>query len=132
MTTANAIETSVVPNVLSIPLEAVLTEGGFSYAYKKDGSHVVKQQIETGAMNDNEIVVKQGLKKDDRVLLSPPTDKNGITTATIPGLKPSTSATAGADTANSVSLPATTPVGKTATPTKAAAPATPVPAKPKG
>jgi RND family efflux transporter MFP subunit len=131
MTTANAIETSVVPNVLSIPLEAVLTEGGFSYVYKKDGSHVVKQQIETGAMNDNEIVVKQGLKKDDHVLLSPPTDKTGITTVTISGLKPSTASTAGADTANSVSLPATTPPSKTATPAKAAAPTTPAPAKPK-
>jgi RND family efflux transporter MFP subunit len=129
MTTANAIETSVVSNVLSIPLEAVLTESGFSYVYKKDGNHVVKQQIETGVMNDNEIVVKQGLKKDDRVLLSPPTDKTGIATATIPNLKPSTGATAGADTAKSVSLPAKTTVK---TDTKSVVPAAPAPAKPKG
>src|SRR5207302_9558893 len=46
MTTANAIETSLINDVLSIPLEAVISEGGFSYVYKRDGSHVVKQQIE--------------------------------------------------------------------------------------
>jgi multidrug resistance efflux pump len=46
MTTANAIEVAAVSNVLSVPLEAVVNEAGFSYVYKKDGSHVVKQMIE--------------------------------------------------------------------------------------
>src|SRR4051812_4049978 len=78
MTTANEIETASIPNVLSIPLEAVVTEGGYQYAYKKDGSRVVKQMIETGAMNDNEIIVKRGLSKDGLVLLTPPADKSGI------------------------------------------------------
>jgi hypothetical protein len=129
MTTANAIETSSIPNVLSIPLEALVNEGGYAYVYKKDGSHVVKQMIETGAMNDNEIIVRRGLNKDDRVLLSVPTDKTGIKTITIPGLKPITAPTAGSDTAKSVTLPATT---KPAPPK----PSTPKPstpsAKPKG
>ncbi len=35
MTTANAIEVASIPNVLSIPLEAVTSEGGYSYAFKK-------------------------------------------------------------------------------------------------
>ena len=48
MTTANAIEVASVPNVLSIPLEAVATEGGYSYVFKKSGRGVVKQMIETG------------------------------------------------------------------------------------
>ena len=60
MTTANAIEVASIPNVLSIPLESTITEGGFTYAYKKNGSRVVKQMIETGTTNDNEIIVKQG------------------------------------------------------------------------
>ncbi|HXT16010.1 MAG TPA: HlyD family efflux transporter periplasmic adaptor subunit [Gemmatimonadaceae bacterium] len=125
MTTSNAIEISSVPNVLSVPLDAVVSDGGFSYVYKKDGRNVVKQMIETGAMNDNEIVVKKGLTKDDRVLLTVPTDKTGIKTVAIPGLKPAVSASQG-DTAKSVTLPAkpTTP----ATPVPAATPA----AKPKG
>ena len=62
--------------------------------------------IETGAMNDNEIVVKRGLSKDGLVLLAPPADKAGIKTETIPGLKPITAPIAGGDTAKSVKMPA--------------------------
>jgi multidrug efflux pump subunit AcrA (membrane-fusion protein) len=123
MTTANAIETASIGNVLSIPLEAVVNEGGYSYAYKKDGGRVVKQMIETGTTNDNEIVVKQGLKKDDHVLLTPPSDKASIKMASIPGLKPITAPIAGGDTAKSVKMPAPppgAPVGKAPAPAPAA------------
>jgi multidrug resistance efflux pump len=41
MTTANAIEVASIPNVMSIPLEATVTEGGFTYVYKKSGAGVV-------------------------------------------------------------------------------------------
>jgi len=105
MTTSNAIETAAVPNVLSVPLEAVVNEAGYSFVYKKNGSHIVKQQIETGMTNDNEIVVKQGLTKDDHVLLTPPTDKTGISASNIPGLKPTTAPAVASDTAKGVALP---------------------------
>jgi multidrug efflux pump subunit AcrA (membrane-fusion protein) len=131
MTTANAIETAAIPNVLSIPLEAVVNEAGFSYAYKKNGGHIVKQMIETGVTNDNEIIVKKGLTKDDHVLLTQPTDKTGIKTETIPGLKPVTAPTTGSDTAKGVTLPGgkKPPSPYTSTPAPAAAPS---PVKPKG
>ena len=136
MTTSNAIETAGVPNVLSIPLEAVVSEAGYSFVYKKDGSRVVKQQIETGITNDNEIVVKRGLTKDDHVLLAPPADKTGIATSTIPGLKPTTAPTAGSDTAKGVSLPAAktlpAPDAKKTGQTKADAKKTDAAPKPKG
>src|SRR3954462_5584125 len=48
MTTSNAIETASIAKVLSVPLEAVTNEGGLSFVYKRDGSHLTKQQIETG------------------------------------------------------------------------------------
>jgi hypothetical protein len=105
MTTSNAIETASIPNVLSIPLEAVVSEGGSSWVYKKDGRNLVKQQIETGTLNDNEIVVRRGLTKDDHVLLTAPTDKSGIKTITIPGVKPVTAPATTGDTAKSVTLP---------------------------
>jgi hypothetical protein len=73
-------------------------------------------------MNDNEIIVRRGLTKDDHVLLSVPTDKTGIKTVAIPGLKPISAPTSG-DTAKSVALPA----AKTP-----AAPASPTGTKPKG
>ncbi len=105
MTTANAIEVASIPNVLSIPLEATTTEGGFTYVYKKSGSRVVKQMIETGTSNDNEIIVKKGLTKDDRVLLAPPADKKTVKTEIIPGLKPLTDSTRDSDAAKGVTLP---------------------------
>jgi RND family efflux transporter MFP subunit len=92
MTTANAIEVSSVANALSVPLEAVVNENtGYRYVFKKQGRGVVKQMIETGAMNDNEIVVRQGVTKDDRVLLIPPATTADVKVIAIPGLKPSVS-----------------------------------------
>ena len=106
MTTSNAIETASISNVLSVPLEAVTSEGGLSFVFKRDGSHVIKQQIEAGAMNDNDIVVQRGLAKGDRVLLVPPPDRASLKVALIPGLKPVPPATTGGDTARGVTLPA--------------------------
>jgi RND family efflux transporter MFP subunit len=125
MTTANAIEVASIPNVLSIPLEAMVNEGGYAYAYKKSGNGVVKQMIDVGTTNDNEIVVRKGLTRDDRVYLAPPADRADIRTETIPGLKPLTDS-AGTDAAKGVTLPVTrvpsstpsAPVGPIKTQTK--------------
>lgn len=74
MTTANAIETATVKNARWVPIEAVNADSGVSYVYRLDGRRVVRQEVETGAMNDNEVVIARGLDADDRVLLVPPTD----------------------------------------------------------
>jgi hypothetical protein len=88
MTTANQILTASYPNTLSVPLEAVFNEGGYQYVYKKEGARVVKQMIEAGTMNDNEIIVRKGLEKDDLVLLAPPADTSGLKSNRLTGLKP--------------------------------------------
>ncbi len=107
MTTSNAIEIASVPNVMFVPLEAVTTDSGYSYVYKKDGRGMVRQMIETGAINDNEIVVRKGLSKDDRVFLTPPSaaEKAKIKTVVIPGLKPFVPGAAQGDSAKGVTLP---------------------------
>jgi len=87
MTTSNAIETAVVANVLSVPIEAVTNEGGVAFVYKKSGRGVVKQEVQTGAMNDNEIVVARGLSKDDRVLLVAPANASTLALERLPELK---------------------------------------------
>jgi RND family efflux transporter MFP subunit len=129
MTTSNQIEVASIANALSVPLEAVTSDSGYSYVYKRSGRGVVRQMIETGAMNDNEIIVRRGLTADDRVLLSAPTDKSSISTEVIDGLKPAGLAGSG-DTATRVTLPIKPPVA----PSTAKSPAaTPAPAtKPKG
>jgi RND family efflux transporter MFP subunit len=75
MTTANEVLTASLPNKLSVPLEAVASEDSVTFVFKRDGGGVVKQEVETGAMNENEIVVVRGLGADDEVLLTPPANK---------------------------------------------------------
>lgn len=72
MTTGNAIETLKVPDALFVPLEALGTEAGISFVYRQSGGRIVKQEVVTGAMNDDEVVIVDGLEEGDYVLLSPP------------------------------------------------------------
>jgi RND family efflux transporter MFP subunit len=90
MTTSNAIETNMVKNALFVPLEAVAVEGTTPFVYKRDGSSITKQQVETGLANENEIVIAKGLDDDDRVMLTAPDDKDKLEMKTLPGAKPGT------------------------------------------
>lgn len=85
MTTSNAVETLVIKDALFVPLESVVNEGGIPYVYKRDGSNVVRHQVETGAMNDDEVVITRGLAEGDRVLLSPPANAAELETVMLPG-----------------------------------------------
>jgi len=78
MTTKNAIITSVVKDVVYIPLEAVFAEDSITFAYKKNGNTVYKQQIKTGQRNENEIVVVEGLTENDNILLNAPENKDKL------------------------------------------------------
>jgi RND family efflux transporter MFP subunit len=90
MTTSNRIETSKLSDVLYIPIEAVSTDSGVTVAYKRDGARVTKQEIETGTMSDDEVVVLRGLKEGDRVMLTPPPNAAQLEVARLtgPSLKP--------------------------------------------
>lgn len=89
MTTSNAVETQVIPNALFVPIEAVQSDSGRAYVFKRDGSRVVKQEVLTGAMNDNEIVITKGLNKGDRVMLTVPANTAQLALQTLPpGSKP--------------------------------------------
>jgi RND family efflux transporter MFP subunit len=102
MTTGNAIVAEKVPAALFIPLEALTTENGIPIVYKQGGGRVVKQEVETGAINDDEVVVIRGLEENDRVLVTPPADRAG----TVVRLPNSTARPkpVGGDTATSVPL----------------------------
>ncbi len=97
MTTSNAIETARLSGVLSVPIEAVTSSDSVPYVFKRSGVRVVRQEVETGAMNDNEIVILRGLQVGDEVLLVPP--------------------------ANAARMPLQRLEGSSAAPAKAAAPA---------
>ncbi|HEV8613069.1 MAG TPA: HlyD family efflux transporter periplasmic adaptor subunit, partial [Gemmatimonadales bacterium] len=98
MTTGNGIETFSVKDALYIPLEAVSSQDGVPFVYKQAAGSVSKQEVVTGAMNDDEVVVLKGLAEDERVLLSPPDDKDKLKLVRLPD-SPIRPKAAGGDTA---------------------------------
>jgi RND family efflux transporter MFP subunit len=131
MTTANNIETLSLKDVMYVPLEAVTSDGGIPYVYKKSGTGAVKQEVELGALNDNEVVIQRGLDITDRVLLSPPIDKDKIKVERLAGsrnvpAKPGDDATTAPQSVpvKPAPSPATkAPAAKSAAPAPATAPA---------
>jgi len=85
MTTGNAIETTVLTNVLSVPLEAVTTIDNVPYVFARRGGRVVRQEVETGAMNDDAVVIARGVEAGETVLLAPPADAATMTAERLEG-----------------------------------------------
>ena len=112
MTTSNAIEALVIPDAVLIPLEAVMSEGEVPYVYKRSGGRTVRQQIQTGALNDDEIVVVRGIDEGDEVMLNVPADAAGVETISLPPAAPS----ARADSALPVTIPSPAPAPPPASP----------------
>jgi hypothetical protein len=74
--------------------------------------------IETGTMNDNEIIVRRGLAKGDLVMLTPPANQAGIGTEKIAGLKPATTPATTTPATTTPAAPARPPVSASAAKTK--------------
>ena len=84
MTTKNKILTSVVDSVVFIPIEAVFNSDSVTFVYRKDGGSVTRRQVITGQSNENEIIIRAGLKADDKVLLVPPEKADKLTLESLP------------------------------------------------
>ena len=54
------------------PIEAVISNDTVTYVFKKNGSRIIKQQVIAGESNDNEIILKSGVKENDELLLLQP------------------------------------------------------------
>jgi hypothetical protein len=79
MTTGNNIIVGKIKNVLYIPLESIHHDGdSLTYAYVKEGLSLVKREIIIGQTNENNAIVKSGLKKGEMVFLSIPEEKEKI------------------------------------------------------
>jgi RND family efflux transporter MFP subunit len=104
MTTSNKIETATVANALYVPIEALSADSGATIVYKRNGSRVVKQEIETGTMSDDEVVVLRGLGEDDRVLLAPPPDHESMRIAHLDGPSVKPKVAIGGDSAKAATL----------------------------
>ncbi|MEQ9264418.1 MAG: efflux RND transporter periplasmic adaptor subunit [Balneolaceae bacterium] len=78
MTTSNRVVIEEMTEALYISLEAVHTVDSLSFVFKKDGLSTVMQQVELGLMNENEVIIHQGVNIDDQLFLTVPDDTAGI------------------------------------------------------
>ncbi len=99
MTTGNAIETLKLGVALFVPLEALGSAEGIPFVYRQDGGQVTKQEVITGPMSDDEVVIIRGLEENDRVLLSSPADHDRIALKRLPASARDSLPVAGGDTA---------------------------------
>ena len=68
MTTKNQIITEIIDSALFVPIECVHNSDSLSFVYTGHR----KQQVLTGKSNDEDIVIRAGLKKGEEVYLYPP------------------------------------------------------------
>jgi RND family efflux transporter MFP subunit len=110
MTTGNRIETAKIADALHLPLEALNSEAGVPFVYLQTRGGAKKQEVATGAMNDDEVVITRGLDEGDRVLLTPPADHDRLSLSRLkgaPAAEPQRPV-AGGDTALRSTVPADT------------------------
>ncbi|MBN1337880.1 MAG: efflux RND transporter periplasmic adaptor subunit [Bacteroidales bacterium] len=68
MTTKNIILTDIIDSALYVPIECIHSDDSVSYVVKGTS----RQQVIIGKSNDNEIIIRAGLEKDDEIYLNPP------------------------------------------------------------
>ncbi|WP_066631623.1 efflux RND transporter periplasmic adaptor subunit [Labilibacter marinus] len=77
MTTVNEITTNTLSDVLYIPLEAVFQNDSLSYVYLEDKPDR-KQIVKIGAENENHVVIEDGLKSGQVVLMNEPVSESEV------------------------------------------------------
>ncbi len=78
MTTSNTIHINAVDSALYVPLETINTYNELDIVYKREGASPVMQQIVMGLMNENDVVILEGVDLTDQLYLSVPVDTAGI------------------------------------------------------
>ncbi len=83
MTTKNTIITHVEKDVMYIPIEGIHATDTITYVFRCQNNRPVRQQVVTGLRNDNEIIIREGLKEGDLVYLTVPADGDLLTLYTL-------------------------------------------------
>lgn len=78
MTTKNEIITEIFDDVIHVPIESIFTKDSVNYVFVKNNGKIKKQQVITGASNENEIIVKKGLNSDEHVSIAMPSNADNL------------------------------------------------------
>lgn len=84
MTTSNMININKLKNVLYVPLETIHTVDSLNFVFKKVGLNTRMQQVVLGLMNDNDVVIREGVSPDDQLFMSTPQDTADIAKTYLP------------------------------------------------
>ncbi len=77
MSTSNKIIAKVVEQAMFVPVEAIHSQGdSITYVLLKDGLSIVKQEVELGISNSDQVIIKSGLTEGQSVYLSDPSGIN--------------------------------------------------------
>ncbi|MFW6389073.1 MAG: efflux RND transporter periplasmic adaptor subunit [Marinilabiliaceae bacterium] len=77
MTTSNVITTDSLEEVTYIPLDAVFENDSTQFVYRYNDQWI-KQIVDIGATNSNNVVVRQGLEPGMEVALTPPSNSDDL------------------------------------------------------
>ncbi len=84
MTTSNTIHINSVDDALHVPLETIHTQDSLNFVFKREGLDVVMQQVVLGLMNENDVIIHEGVSMNDQLYLSTPSDTSGINKELLP------------------------------------------------
>jgi hypothetical protein len=84
MTSKNTIITAKIENALFLPIEAIFSDDSTSFVFKRSGGSLTKQQVIAGQSNENEIIIKEGLKENDEVSLVQPENESHMKLVSLP------------------------------------------------
>lgn len=85
MTTSNKIVANRLDSALHIPLECLHSQSDtITYVYKSDGLNIVKQEVVVDVANANDVVIKAGLTRTDKVYLSNPSGQESKAVVLLP------------------------------------------------
>ena len=78
MTTSNEILIDKVEETMYLPLECLHVQDSINFVFKKEGGGIVKQIIQPGLINENDVQILSGLTIEDKIFLSLPEDTTGL------------------------------------------------------
>ncbi|MFT6936324.1 MAG: multidrug efflux pump subunit AcrA (membrane-fusion protein) [Saprospiraceae bacterium] len=86
MTTSNQVLTNTLEDVLFVPLECVHSDS-MTYVFKKTPTGIVKQEVIISIANDENVVVRYGLKAKEELFLTIPENGENITIVELPKIE---------------------------------------------
>jgi RND family efflux transporter MFP subunit len=75
------VQIETIPDVIQVPIHAVVAEGGKEYCFIPDGAVFEKREVEIGKNNAHYVVITTGLEAGEQVLLYDPRETSVVESA---------------------------------------------------